>query len=438
MQRLRYVLAGVVAASLLSSCTGGSGHDDRTGETHKPPVGAGKTGSVPHGQSAPHDRLSVPSVYDTSHGWESDMMGTHLFLPHSKAVAVFQPAANNGDFTVMDAATGATRWTRKVKGVGMMSALVTTEQGQDYLVATSSGTTGEDAVKKGRDVTTLDIFSAKDADSGAVTLVHHLELPGEGTVTDGGGGLLVRFGDETIATVDPATGATKSFDLTKMKPPAGECHLCFASTKALAVTSRGPLLATDEQPKAHYWVPGVWSGGALTTDSENKLFMTPVRTALFALWHDDGAARDTLAVLDPATGKVRAKVDCTADAFQRNEDAAKSASLSANGRYLVQDDAAFDLEKGTGRCFGDTAQTKAVDFDGVTDDGTAFGSTRPVDGSEERSPVVVDIATGKVRADRYEVTPFSDFAGYGLFLYNADDADKDLDHYKVVAYRHAR
>ncbi|UFR06920.1 hypothetical protein KBP30_39680 [Streptomyces sp. Go40/10] len=393
---------------------------------------------MPPGQSAPHERLSVPSVYDTSHGWESDMVGTHLFLPHSAAVAVFQQAANHGDFTVMDAATGATRWTRKVEGVGMMSALVTTEKGQDYLVATSSGTTGEDAVKKGRDVTTLDIFNAKDATSGAFTLAHHLELPGEGTVTDGGGGLLVRFGDETVATVDPATGATKTFDLRKMKPPAGECHLCFASTKALAVTSRGPLLATDEQPKAHYWVPGVWSGGTLTTDSENKLFMTPVGTALFALWHDDGATRDTLAVLDPATGKVRAKVDCKAEGFQRNEDAAKSASLSANGRYLVQENAAFDLEKGTGRCFGDTAQTKAVDFDGVTDDGTAFGSTLPVDGSEERSSVVVDIATGTVKADRYEVTPFGDFAGYGLFLDNADDADTDLDHSKVVAYRHAR
>ncbi|MEW2294672.1 hypothetical protein ABZ719_18500 [Streptomyces sp. NPDC006743] len=380
----------------------------------------------------------MPSVYDTSHGWESDMMGTHLFLPHSAAVAVFQPAANNGEFTVMDAATGTTTWTKKVEGVGMMSALVTTEQGQDYLVATSSGTKGEDAVRKGRDVTTLDIFNAKDAASGAVTPAHHLELPGEGTVTDGGGGLLVRFGEDTVATVDPATGATKSFDLKKMKPPADECHLCFASTKAVAVTSRGPLLATDEQPKAHYWVPGSWSGGALTTDSENKLFMTPVRTALFALWHDDGARQDTLAVLDPATGKVRAKVNCTAQGFQRNEDAAKSASLSANGRYLVQDDAAFDLEKGTGRCFGDTARTKAVDLDAVTDDGTAFGSTLPADDSQERSPVVVDIATGTVRADRYEVTPFGDFAGHGLFLYNADRSDTDLEHSRVVAYRHAR
>nr|BFD88257.1 hypothetical protein StreXyl84_76580 [Streptomyces sp. Xyl84] len=438
MQRLRYVLAGVVTAGLLSSCVSGSGHGDGTGETHKPPAGAGKSGPAPHGQSAPRHRLSVPSVYDTSHGWESDMMGTHLFLPHSAAVAVFQPAANHGDFTLMDAATGTTKWTKKVEGVGMMSALVTTEQGQDYLVATSSGTKGEDAVRKGRDVTTLDIFSAKDAASGAVTPARHLELPGEGTVTDGGGGLLVRFGDESIATVDPATGATKSFDLTKTKPPADECHLCFASTKAVAVTSRGPLLATDEQPKAHYWVPGNWSGGALTTDSENKLFMTPVGTALFALWHDDGARQDTLAVLDPATGKVRAKVNCTAHGFQRNEDAAKSASLSANGRYLVQDDAAFDLEKGTGRCFGDTAQTKAVDLDGVTDDGTAFGSTLPVDDSEERSPVVVDIATGTVRADRYEVTPFGDFAGHGLFLYNADRSDTNLEDYKVVAYRHAR
>ncbi|MFE2499907.1 hypothetical protein ACFXKF_06645 [Streptomyces scopuliridis] len=370
----------------------------------------------------------MPSLYDTSHGWESDLPGDQFPLPHSGAVAVFlEGGRNNGTFTVLDVTSGQSLWKTEVKGPGSMSALSITVKGTDYLVASASGSTGADVVSKGREVTTIDIFPAR-ATGDSVKPAHHLELDGEGVVMNGGGGLLVALDDDVVMTVDPATGATKTYELRKMKPPASECKLCIASTKAVAVTPRGPLLATDTRPRAHYWVPGAWSGGALTTDSEHKVFMASVGDSLVAQWHDEGAANDTWAVLDPATGKVRAKVDC-APARGGTAGDSRGASLSANGRYLVRGHTVFDLEKGIGRCYEETDRDKPVHLTGVTDDGVAFGLGAST-AAEADPRVTINVATGQVKAGDYIVAPFDDYSGYGLFW---DDPTNTM-----VAYPHAK
>ncbi|MGW3730800.1 hypothetical protein [Streptomyces sp. NPDC000851] len=193
---------GVVAVGLLTSCGGGSGSDDSS-----------------RGRAAPKTQLSVPSLYDTSRGWESDLPGTQLTLPHSEAVAVFQGGRNNGAFTVLDVTSGKTLWeSATVEGSSQMSPLSVTVKGQDYLVASASGAVGADAVSKGREVTTIDIFPAHGS-GGAVKPARHLELDGEGVVRDGGGGLLVELDDGVVMTVDPATGATKKYDLDELEPP---------------------------------------------------------------------------------------------------------------------------------------------------------------------------------------------------------------------------
>ncbi|MGW2632482.1 hypothetical protein ACWC2K_24535 [Streptomyces chattanoogensis] len=370
----------------------------------------------------------MPSLFDTSHGWESDLPGDQLTLPHSRAVAVFrQGGKNDGTFTVLDVTSGQSLWKTRVKGPGLMSALSVTVNGKDYLVASASGAKGADVASKGREVTTIDIFPAR-ATGDDVKPAHHLELDGDGAVAYGGGGLLVTLDDDVVMTVDPATGATKKYDLHKMKPPAGECKLCFASTKAVAVTPRGPLLATDTQPRGHYWVPGAWSSGTLTTDSEHKVFIAPVKDSLVAQWHDEGAANDTWAVLDPATGRVRAKVDCAPDQHVTADDS-KGATLSANGRYLVRSHTAFDLKKGTGRCFEETDRDKPVHLTGVTDDGVAFGVGAST-AAQADPRVTIDLATGRVKAGDYVETPFGDYAGYGLFWDDSTDT--------MVAYPHAQ
>ncbi|MEV1245227.1 hypothetical protein ACIBO2_48765 [Nonomuraea sp. NPDC050022] len=370
----------------------------------------------------------MPSLYDTSRGWESDLPGDQLTLPHSGAVAVFrQGGKNDGTFTVLDVTSGQSLWKSEVKGPGLMSALSVTVQGMDYLVASASGFQGADVVSKGRQVTTIDIFPARAAGDG-VKPAHHLELDGEGAVVNGGGGLLVQLDNDVVVTVDPATGATKTYDLRKMKPPASECRLCFASTKAVAVTPRGPLLATNTQPRRHYWVPGAWSGGTLTTDSDHKLFIAPVKDSLVAQWRDEGVPNDTWAVLDPATGKARAKVDCAPDQGVTADDS-KGASLSADGRYLIRGHTVFDLDKGTGHCFEETDRDKPVHLTAVTDDGVAFGiGASTADQADPR--VTIDLATGQVQLGNYVVAPFGDYSGYGLFWEDSTNT--------MVAYPHAK
>jgi hypothetical protein len=44
---------------------------------------------------------------------------------------------------------------------------------------------------------------------------------------------------------------------------------------------------------------------------------------------------------------------------------------SANGRYLVSGQTAFDLSSRTGRCYTSSASSKGIDFTAVGDDGTA-------------------------------------------------------------------
>ncbi|MET9251086.1 hypothetical protein [Nonomuraea sp. NPDC003709] len=418
----------VVAAGLLTSCGGGAASDD-SGGSHGARTGTGTpSSSASPERVAPRTQLSVPSLYDTSRGWESDLPGTQIPLPHSGAVAVFREGGrNNGTFTVLDVTSGQSLWKTEVKGPGIVSAFSATVNGKDYLVAAASGAKGADVVSKGREVTTIDIFPAR-ATGDNVAPAHHLELDGDGAVSDGGSGLLASFDEDVVMTVDPATGATKTYDLKKMKPPASECKLCFASTEAVAVTPRGPLLATNTQPRRHYWVPGVWSGGTLTTDSENKLFIAPVEDSLVAQWRDKGAPNDTWAVLDPATGKVRARVDCAPDQRVTADDS-KGASLSADGRYLVRSHTAFDLDKGTGHCFEETDQDKPVHLTGVTDTGVAFGiGASTADQADPR--VTIDLATGQVQLGDYVVAPFGDYSGYGLFW---DDSTNTM-----VTYPHAK
>ncbi|MGW3730801.1 hypothetical protein [Streptomyces sp. NPDC000851] len=207
--------------------------------------------------------------------------------------------------------------------------------------------------------------------------------------------------------------------------------MCLGTTKAVAVTSRGPLLTKDSKgfPRDHSWVPGAWSSGSLTTGSENKVFVTLVaQDALVANWHDEGAADDTWAVLDAATGKVRAKVSCEPPRGM-NDDDAEGSSLSADGRYLVRSHTVFDLEKGTGHCFEETDQDKPVHLTGVTDDGVAFGIAAST-AAQAEPRVVIDIATGEVKDSDHIAVPFGDYADYGLFWDDSTDT--------MVASPHAK
>ncbi|GII78209.1 hypothetical protein Sru01_31910 [Sphaerisporangium rufum] len=417
MKRPKRVLVTVVAAGLLASCGEGPGNEPAASPPEVRTGAAAPAPSPSPSPTGPRTRLSVPSLYDTSRGWESDLPGTQIPLPHSGAVAVFREGGrNDGTFTVLDVTSGKVSWKADLKGPGIVSAFAISVQGVDYLVATASGAEGADVVSKGREITTIDIYAGR-ATGDDVAPLRHLELDGDGSVGNGGGGLLATFDDDVVMTVDPATGATEKYDLRKMKPPAGECKLCFGSTKAVAVTSRGPLLSVKSGFRHHYWVPGAWRSGTLTTGRPEQTFITPVGDLLVATWRDKGARDDTWAVLDPATAKVRAKVECAAD---QEAGEIKGFFRSAGGRYLVRGYTAFDLEKGTGHCFEETDRDKPVLLTGVTDDGVAFGTGAST--AEQADPrVTVDLATGQVELADYIVAPFGDYSGYGLFWEDSTD-----------------
>ncbi|MFC4590273.1 hypothetical protein [Sphaerisporangium corydalis] len=422
--RFKKAFIGLVAAGLLSGCGGDPARPEApVGGAERPTASASSTASI---AAAPKTRLPVPGLYDTTRGWESDLPGTQLTLPHSEAVAVFRGGADSGTFTVLDVASGETLWTsRTLRAPGIISPLSVTVQGQDFLVASASGVADAGVVSKGHDVTTIDILPARNSGA-AVEPARHLVLDGSGVVADGGGGLLVRT-EDVVTTVDPATGETKRYDLRELRPPSALCTLCHAAT-VVAVTSRGPLLGTESMfGSGHYWVPGGWSSGDLGAGRE--VFISLVAgDALVATWHDRATARDIWAVLDGATGKIRAKIDCEPPRGVISGNA-KGASLSAGGRYLVREHTVFDLRQGTGHCYEETDQDQPVHLTGVTDDGVAFGVAASDDAPSGR-PVVIDIATGKAEASDHTAVPFGDYAGYGLFW---DDATKTM-----VSYPHAK
>jgi hypothetical protein len=423
--RFKKAFLAMVATGLLSACGGDPARlEEPVGGAKRPASSVSPTSPT---EAAPKTRLPVPGLYDTSRGWQSDLPGTQLTLPHSEAVAVFRQGANSGTFTVLNVTSGETLWvSRTLRAPGTMSPLSVTVQGQDFLVASASGVADAGVVSKGHDITTIDILPAENSGA-AVEPARHLELDGLGVVLNGGGGLLVQM-EDVVMTVDPASGETKRYNLRDLKPPSAMCILCDA-VMVVAVTSRGPLLTTD--PKfwgGHYWVPGAWSSGDLGAGGE--VFITLVaEDALVAKWHDTATARDIWAVLDSATGKVRAKIDCAPPRGVISVNA-KEASLSAGGRYLVRIHTVFDLERGTGHCYEETEQDQPVRLTGVTDDGVAFGVAASSDGTPSGRPVIIDIATGKVEASDHSAVPFGDYAGYGLFW---DDSTKTM-----VSYPHAK
>jgi hypothetical protein len=424
--RQRHVFVGVVVVGMLTACSGGSGVGE---EREEGQASSAVARSAEEDAPAPTTQLSVPELYDTSKGWETDLPGSHHRLPHSHAVAVFGTAGNTGQFTVLDVTSGETDWvSAELRGAGedmQYEAISATVGGQDYLVAWASGTVGADVVSRGRAVTTIDIFPAHGS-GGAVKPAHHIELNGDRQVFDGGGGLMVTQGD-VIVSVDLASGATKEYNLDELEPPAGQCDSC-TDTEVLAITARGPLLKqTFGILKEVFWVPDAWSSGDIT-NSDNPFASLIWDDVLVARWREEGDAQETWGVLDTATGEVHAEVRCDPPRGV-NDDDADGATRSSNGRYLVRDNTVFDLEQGTGHCFEATEKDKPVHLNGVIDNGVAFGIAAGDENSlDGPTPVLIDIATGTVEESEHSVVPFADYGGFGLFW---DDQTRT-----IVAYPH--
>ncbi|WP_059011890.1 hypothetical protein [Streptomyces specialis] len=364
--------------------------------------------------------MAVPEGYDTGQGWQSDLAGTRYVLPGTPAVAVFTGEETaEGGFTVLDAADGTPSWTsapvRAVEEDGTVHSLTVSTGDADHLVAWSTGTSGADAVSRGEEIVSLDIFPATGSGE-AVEPAHHIEIDGSGTVTDGGAAVLVTGDDGVAVAVDPATGERTTYDPETLDVPDG-CDDCPVSGEIIGVTEAGPLLV-DSYGYSGFWVPGAWSSGTARPENaaEDSAFVDQVTdTALVARWYGkEGSSETVWAVLDGATGETRATVRCP-ETYGANDTPAEdeNQAVSADGRYLAYGHRVFDLEEGTGHCFAETENTNPVRFFAVTDDGRAFGLAGTDEGD---APVELDIASGEFTEMAAGTSlPLAHLPGMGVF-----------------------
>ncbi|MDT0342055.1 hypothetical protein [Streptomyces litchfieldiae] len=442
-RKVRNALVGTVAVCALAACGGGGDDNDgdggsTSGDTKDSGAEEGAGGGD---DGAPEDtppalQLTVPAAYDTSRGWQTDGIGTTLALPRSGAVATFTgDGIAEGTFTVRDVTNGEPLWTSApVTAVGESSlgSFTLTSGGAEYLVAWSAGAAGADAVDRGDDTVSIDIFAVEGASGDAVEPLH-VDVPGEGSVSDGGTALLVELGDGKVVSVDPATGETAEHDPETLAPPAS-CKDCSPGGEIFAMTANGPL-ATDSWSYDGLWVPGGWASGDLTpADARSDSSPTGIfigDNLLLTQWEREGDDADIWVALDTATGETISTVTCQPDDGWGGSGGDGEPALSGDARYLVNDQVVLDLQEGTGVCYLPTEETNEITFTSVSSTGTAWGTAHVSDGwSTTEEPVAVEVASGEYEslADG-PVYPFDDFGGMGLFL--------DEESNTVVVYPHA-
>lgn len=390
-----------LAGGLAAACgdDGAEGGDERQST---------KSASTPT-PTPPKTQLSVPARYDTSRGWETNHSGLYP-LPLSKTIAVYQGSETEGRFIVHDIATGKVLWSTAkmtVEEGWVMDGLSVTAGDREYLVITSSGITDEDVVNKGRTVTRLDIFDVNKDSGNVVKPTRHVEVDGRLQARDGGAGILLEHevgtGEDDFVVVDPASGATETYD-PPFDPPAS-CEECKGG-ELVGLTPSGPLFHSYSLDL--FWQLDGWVSRDVLPGGDSHSVRQADEDHLVTGW--PGEAGDVWAVLDSTTATVEAEVECPADAAVPPDEVGE---LSPNGRYLDFDYVVFDLEQGTGRCFAETEETKAIQFTTVLDDGTAFGWVDLY--GDDPKVVEVDITDGSVEESKAEKLPRTEIDGYGIF-----------------------
>ncbi|MBL1106878.1 hypothetical protein JK361_20095 [Streptomyces sp. 5-8] len=433
---MRSVLAkasvAVVAIGSLAACGGGSGGAKPSGSAEEPSAHAST--------AAPTLKLDVPAGYDTARGWQlsGKQLGQYAVLPKAGAIAVMTSRGSTYRVTVRDAVTGEVRWTGKPfdnLSEGWAPGLfVVPAGGKEYLVTWSRGEQGEDALSKAKQVYAVDVYAA-DGSGDAVAPAHHVEVPasdyGTGRVTDGGERLLIPVTDERTAALDVATGRTTTYDTDSLKAPG--CSSCSYGNEIAALTDRDPVVLNEGA--GAFGIPGSWDDDRIApaeADPATGAVWPGTGGHLIARWEQkNGGSKNVWAVLDGRTGQVQASALC-AKPFIGSAQAPGSA-LSPNGRYLVSDHLAFDLQSKKGYCFEETDDTKPLSFDTVTDDGTAYGTslTKGESLTGTKAPVELSLATGtpKPLPEGAEV-PAADLAGVGVFTHDEGNVPY------LVVYRH--
>lgn len=220
MRATRWIACAAVVVALLAGCSD-SGEDEEN-----PGAKDGKrTGPSPSAEATPPGtQLEVPAAVRHGARLGVDGGGHAVAAPADRRGGGVLGAAGRGGadeygFTVLDAETGEKRWSSvpvsPLESTNLPYIRATVD-GKEYLALWSSGTTDDDAINRGKEIVAIDIFPADSSGDGVRPV--HVEVDGEGKVRDGGAGLLVQSGDDTVVAVDPATGDTTEYRVNDQDP----------------------------------------------------------------------------------------------------------------------------------------------------------------------------------------------------------------------------
>ncbi|MEU4256154.1 hypothetical protein AB0B42_01265 [Streptomyces fradiae] len=425
--RHRGVVQRVAASALLAaalaavSACGGSNSDAQ--QPSPSPTRTQGTGTTPV-------RLPVPDGFDATRGWntkaspetpdvQAGSSGFPLVAVAPRTNLVVQAAADGSRVQAYDLATGKVAWTFTPAALSdaRTGVFVVTVGGREQVLLARQGKTSGDGLNQSAPTVTVDIIPARSP--AKATAAHHLDLPGPSdqalSFAASDSGFLVGAADHgtysQATVIDPATGAKRSVKAKDVTVSGCGGSTCTLSATPAFATSAGVVSTYQQTTGCDQWGNG--SGQPCTTGFQVGDAWTSTTTAprgmhtgiplavtgkyLIAAWHTSDSQTDqpvlsadsktTFTVQDLATGKTIASVSCTsADRLILQPGSAQSSTrTSANGRYLVSGQTAFDLNSRTGRCYTSSASSKGIDFTAVGDDGTAYGLIHTGDGSDASS-----------------------------------------------------
>ncbi|WP_405391204.1 hypothetical protein OG596_27115 [Streptomyces sp. NBC_01102] len=375
---------------LLATCgSGGGGGDD--GKQRKPAAAAKNSG--------PATRLTVPSAYTTSLGWEVVGAGPDYAVSHPAARLAYlvREPEQRYRLRTVDLETGRDGWSgeawRPPDPLRFPKLLTMAREDRQFFVTWAFGKIGDGPAPLETFVS-LDVYDAENGERLRV------EVPWSGapTITATGPDIVISDGRANSAVVDPVTGEVSEVAASGVKYPKG-CTTCKRLTEVRGQTAQGLLLSGSRE----FWVRGGWFSRKVApkgTDPRSGVPTSVNPGLVLAKWQlakgaKRAATHELWTVHDAAKGKAVVSVECHRPAIAPGRP--PQALVSPSGRYLVAGNLAFDLEAKKGFCFEDKAGASLLTLASVTDDGTAYGARNARDAADALegggTPVVMNFTT---------------------------------------------
>ncbi|MFI8939619.1 hypothetical protein [Streptomyces syringium] len=471
--RARAAMAGALVLTVLTGCSGSASDS-----------GSSKPGAGPVDRAEPLVKLSMPSAYDASKGWDQKLSWVPqsvttlpvTTVPGTQTVGVMQGASNGYTLTARSGSSGEVVWRSApwnpptpVKGAQgdsttgeaaeIPDVMGFEQDGQRYIVAYAHGMRGKDALNEGVEVVRLALYPA-DASGSAVKPVREIDVPvsadpGKFSVQASGGRLLVAWGESgafprSSTAVDAATGKTTVYkDANKLLPQCEQAAACNSS-RVMAATPDGPLVGMGG---GGFGIPGRWFSDSIrpkqvnaTTgilNSWNGTVYAAARGHVLAGWSTGGRyGRDDNAVWsvhDLRTGALTAQVVCDYDVPDETSSSRDFPVItSPDGHYLAAGPLAFDLKNKRGICLQGDGNRKTIVLASIRDDGTAYGAVRDDSTSSDTDAIPAQLNLRTVTGDPKVLSAGTELPyltapdGSGLFI--TRNANRDI----VVSLRAGR